>query len=228
MFHVKTPGRAALVTLSALSLALAACGDDDDSSGDESADAAEPEAETDGDAAEPEADAGESSGSSGGGNVYGGELEDGTSLTVTFGADETDPLVAPFVAFREQAGVTDDVVWITGSLDAPADFDDAMGPPTGRFLTFVEPGAELIAETNPTSTFACSELQEWFGTPTGDEGAALNDAYIAILGESCDGQTLGVVGEIGATTDYVMFVEGTSIPEFDAVYAGLLTELQPL
>mgnify|MGYP001812293363 FL=1 len=224
-------GRSALVAVGVLALVVGACGGDDDESGGDAggddASADQVEGSDPGDTDAPEASS-DSAGTAGSGNVYSGELEDGSVLTVTFDVDETDPLVVPFVDFREQAGVADPVVWITASLEAPGDFDDVMGPPTGRFLTFVEPGGELISETNPTSTFACSRLDTWFGSPTGDEGAALNEQYISIVREQCDGQTLGVIGEAGSTTDYVMVFEGPSLPEFESVYAGLLSELEPV
>lgn len=220
--------RPALAALSVLALAVAACGGDDDESGDDagSDDApAEQDESSESDDAGDSDDSGDATGSS---NVYSAELEDGSVLTVTLDVEETDPVVAPFVAFREQAGATDDVVWITGSLEAPADYDDPTGPPTGRFLTFIAPGGDRLDESNPTSDFACGQLQDWFGEPTAEEGLALNEAYLEILDTSCGGQVLGVVGEVGATTEYAMVVEGSSLPDFESIYAGLLTELQPV
>lgn len=166
--------------------------------------------------------------STGDGSTYRGELEDGSTLTVYLDVDESDPIVAPFAAFRELAGVTDPVVWVTGSIEVPADYDDSTGPATGRFLTFVPAGGEVISDTNVTSSFACGELDEWFGAPSGDDAQELNDAYLEILGDSCDGQSLGVIADTGATTDYAMVIDSDVLPDFDSVFAGLLTELQPV
>lgn len=200
-----------------LALTVAACGGSDGDTGSASDVGSEPAAAED-----------EATQSAGDSSTLTGELENGTVLTVRLDVAETDPVVAPFAAFREQAGAADAVVWIVGSLDVPADFDDATGPATGRYLTFVPPGGEVISDTNPISTFACSKLDEWFGAPTGDDGAALNEAYIGIVNGPCNGQTLGVPADAGATTDYAMVIEGSAIPDFESVLAGLLTELEPV
>ena len=163
----------------------------------------------------------------GGATTFAAELEDGTTLTVRLDVEESDPVVAPFVAFRDLAGASEPVVWIVGTLEVPADFDESAGPATGRYLTFVPPDGERVSESNPTSEFACSELDDWFGTPSGDEGAAVNEAYIEIVDSACDNQVLGVPVEAGTTTDYAMVFDGTDLPDFGSVWAGLLTELQP-
>ncbi len=212
--------RTTVLLLPTALLVLAACGASDDEGDDapaERADDTPTETGAEGETDAPIADA----------TTFSGELEDGTTLTVRLGVDESDPVVAPFVAFRERAGATDPVVWIVGSLVVADDFDDTAGPAPGRFLTFVPPGGELIDETNPISNFACSELDEWFGAPSGDGAQALNDAYLTIVDEGCNGQTLGVIAEAGATTDYAMVIEGDIQPDIEAVYAGLLTQLEP-
>ena len=199
-----------VAVLSASLMLVAACGgSDDSSSADEPAEAesSDDDGEADGDDSDP---------ASGDGSTFRGELEDGSVLTVRLDVEPTDPVIAPFVAFREQAGATDPIVWVVGSLEAPDDFDTALGPPTGRFLTFVEPGAEQIADTNPTATFACSELDDWFGTPEGDAAVALNESFVDIVESTCGGQTLQVLGEPGTTTDYALIINGDAVPEFEA------------
>lgn len=201
----------------ALALTVTACGGSD---GDTSS-------ESDG-ASESGAAADETTAASGDASTFAAELEDGTMLTIRLDVAETDPVVAPFAGFREQAGATESVVWIVGSIDVPADYDDSTGSATGRFLTFVPSGGAVISDTNTTSTFACGKLDDWFGAPTGDEANALNEAYIGIVNDACNGQTLGVLADTGATTDYAMLVEGSAIPDFESVFAGLLTELEPV
>lgn len=206
-----------------LALVVTACGGSDGDSESESGDSSEASTESD-----DSSDSGETAAPAGGASTYAAELEDGTTLTVRFDVAETDPVIAPFAEFRQEAGVADPVVWLVGSLEVPADYDDTTGPATGRFLTFVPAGGQVISESNITSTFACGQLDDWFGAPTGDEANALNESYIGVVNGACNGQTFGVPAESGGTTDYAMIVEGSTIPDFESVFAGLLTELEPV
>ncbi len=213
--------RSILAVTTTAALLLAACGGSDDDSGD-----AAPSEESSGDSAHESAGAGDSNGAGGSGpaTTYRGELEDESILTVELDVAESDPAVAPFAAFRETTGATDPVVWITASVEVPAGVDGS-----GRYLTFVEPGAEPFDEDGTAiADFACAELDTWFGTPTGDDATAVNEAYLGIFENACGGQVLGVVAPGGATTDYVLALAGSELPTFDRVLAGLLTELEPV
>ncbi len=191
-------------------LALAACGggDDVDSAGDGGASASGTEEQSGGD-----------------GSTFEGELEDGSTLLVRLDVDVDDPAVAPFEAFRADAGAPE-VTWIVGEVTVP---DGADG--TGRFISFVGEGLDPIdddpeddADGITNAEFACSELDEWSTAAADPE--AIADAYLALYEGPCASQTLQVVAPAGETTTYVMAYEG-ELPEFERVFAGLATELTP-
>jgi len=171
-----------------------------------------------------------SSGDRGGGDertgrAYAGELEDGSRLRVHLDAAPDDPAVAPYEAFRQSTGGPE-VTWIVAEIAVP---DGVEG--TGRFLTFVEAGANPIDDdplddrdgiTN--AEFVCSQLDDWAeGSP---EPEAAGAAYLELYEGPCGGQTLQVLAPGGQTTTYVMVYEG-ALPDFDRVFSGLLTELRP-
>lgn len=64
-----------------------------------------------------------------GGREYGGELEDGSRLTVRLDVGADDPAVAPYDAFRALTGV-DEPTWIVAEISVPEGVDG-----TGRFVT---------------------------------------------------------------------------------------------
>lgn len=160
-------------------------------------------------------------------DLWVGELEDGSELTVRLRAGADDPAVAPFDAFREQVGGPD-VVWIVADVSVPAEVADGTG--SGRFLTFAVGDADVLADDPAdagdgvtSSRFACSALQDWLGATPDDDAIA---AYIELYAGACANNTLAVAAPSGATTTYVM-VHDAPLPDFNRVLAGLAYELQP-
>lgn len=159
------------------------------------------------------------------GDVYVGELEDGSMLRVALDVSPDEPSVAPFEAFRRTVGGPE-VTWIVADVEVPEGVDG-----TGRFVTFVAEGAEM-AGADPSgggdgvasAEFACSLLDAW-SSATPDQDAAA-DAYLELYQGPCGGETLQVVAPSGETTRYVMVYEG-ELPEFERVFAGAGTELHP-
>lgn len=186
--------------IAALALLLAACGGDDDG------------------------DTTDASGTDG--SVYAGELEDGSTLTVTLDVPADHPEVAPFEALRAMTDAPE-VTYLLAEVEVPEGVDG-----TGRFVTFVAEGAEPLDDDplDPddgvvASDFACSVLRDWVETlDVLDE--ATNDAYLELYEGPCGGQTLQVLAPGGATTTYVLVVDG-DLPDFERLMAGLVNELEP-
>jgi hypothetical protein len=206
----RTDARRLLVALALVGVVAAGCGDDGGGDGGGDAGAA-----TDGDA-----------GTDGGaGDVWTGELEDGSALAVRLEVPPDDPAVAPFAALRETFGLDDEVVWIVGEVTVPEGVDG-----TGRFVTFLAEGADPLADDplDPddgisNAEFACSRLDDWFSA-AGDPTDAQLAAYDEVLTDTCGGQTLQVPAPGGTTTTYVM-VHPAPLPDVATVRAGLATEL---
>jgi hypothetical protein len=209
-------GRASIVAL----LVVAACGgDDDDSSADDGADPRSSETAAAGDSV------GDTPGEAG---SWVTELEDGSTLSVQLDVGANDAAVAPFEAFRTLTG-SPDVTWIVADIEVPADGSTGS---TGRFLTFVEPGADAIDDDPSDDTdgvtgsdFVCSRIDAWFANASPDAVDAANADYTALLDGPCGGQTAQVIAPAGQTTTYVLVYDG-ELPAFEKLMAGLLYELR--
>lgn len=194
-----------------LGLVLAACGGDDGGTSGGGGDTTSPPA-------------------GGAGNRYEVTLEDDSTLVVTLGVDASSAAVAPFEAYRQLVnGPT--VVWVVGEITPPSGTDS-----TGRFVTFVAPGANVL-DDDPlddsdgivSAGFACSLVEQWIsaeGAP--DLTEELTAEYNRMVGEVCGGQTFQVPAPGGQTTTYVMAVEGSTLPEFESLYAGLAYPMSPI
>lgn len=158
--------------------------------------------------------------------VYAGELSDGARLVIRLDVPADDPAVAPFEAFRATTGAPEPT-WIVGEISTPDDVDG-----TGRFVTFLEPGADRLADDPADDTdgvtnseFACSVIEDWFQiAEVKDE--ALNDAYMEIYEGPCGGQGYQVLAPRGETTTYVMTYDG-ELPDFESIEAELGNALSP-
>ena len=152
--------------------------------------------------------------------VYEGELADGSTLVIHLDVPADHPAVEPFEEFRALTGA-DEPTWIVGEITVPDDVDG-----NGRFVTFLAEGADPL-EDDPAdpddgvtnSDFVCSVLDEWFQAAE-PKDEALNDAYLEVYEEVCDGQTLQVVARGGETTTYVMVYDGP-LPDFETIEAEL-------
>lgn len=200
--------RARQVTTGALVAALLlGCGDDD--------------AAEDGDAPEREAPAGAAEA-----GTFAGVLADGSRLVIRLDVPADDPAVAPFEAFRATTGAPEPT-WLVGEISVP---DDVEG--TGRFVTFLEPGADrldddLADRTDGVSNadFACAVIEDWFQFAEVKD-QALSDAYLEVYDGPCGGQAHQVLAPGGETTTYVMVYEG-ELPPFESIEAELGNELAP-
>lgn len=217
---METWGRVAALALSGL-LLVAGCGDDDGAGVDDarSSDVGSTEAgDVDGNVDDGSGDGGA------GADEYVTELSDGSRLRVRLDVPADDPAVAPFEELRALTGV-DEPTWIVARVAVPEGVDG-----TGRFLTFVEPGADPLDDDpiDPDdgvsqATFACSVLDDWFAAaPEPDD--ALNEVHFGLLDGPCGQQTAQVLAPAGETTTYVLVYEG-ELPDFERVEAELGNEL---
>ena len=204
-------GRVVKAGLVALALVAGACSGDDSSAEDQVI-------APDGEGSGPSDDGGAGEG--------GGPCEDGSTVTIELDVPADHPAVAPLEAFRAMTEA-DEPTWIVAEITVPDGVDG-----TGRFVTFIEEGMDPLdddpldqADGIVASSFACSEIDDWFGTvdaPTED----LNDAYFEVYDSVCGGQTLQVLAPGGETTTYVLVLDGP-IPPFETLRAGLVNELEP-
>lgn len=156
-----------------------------------------------------------------------GALDDGSTLEVELGVPPDDRRVAPFEALRALGG--EEVVWVVGEIEVP----EGEPAASGRFVTLVAPGAD-VAEDDPfdaadgvvSATLACSQLDAWWDSaPPGSDRDRLFEGLFA---KTCGQQALQVPAVAGAVTRYVMTIEGSELPPFDRVFAGLDLPLEPL
>lgn len=206
--------RTAWIAVGMLLIAGACGGDDDDTDVSGDGDDTPADETTDSEGA-----------ASGDGNVYEGELEDGSSIVVRLDVDADDPAVAAFEEFRALTGV-DSPTWIVGEVTTP---DGAEG--TGRFITFLDEGADFFDDdtSDPTdgittADFACSTIGEWFQAADVDE--AVETAYSDLYEGPCAGQTYQVIAPAGETTTYVLVYDGP-LPDFATIMAGAGNVLEP-
>lgn len=211
---------AALTALGLATVMVAGCGGDDGSV----------QGSSDTTSGTLEGESGATAGDSGVGSerdVWTGELEDGSQLTVRLRVGADDPAVAPFEAFRQAAGGPD-VVWIVGEVAVPADV--AGGTGSGRFVTLVvgdaDPFIDDPTDSNDgvtTAEFACSKIQDWLGAAPADDALA---AYTDLYNGACAGNTLAIPAAAGTTTTYVL-AHPAPLPAFDTMLAGLAIPLSP-
>jgi hypothetical protein len=155
-----------------------------------------------------------------------GTLPDGSTLEVELGVPPDDRRVAPFEALRALGG--DEVIWVVGEIEVPGTEADA----SGRFVTLVAPGAD-VADDDPfdptdgvvSARLACSQLDTWW--EAAPPGSGRDQLFEGLFAKTCGQQALQVPAVPGEVTRYVMTIEGTELPAFDRVFAGLDLALEP-